>query len=77
MSFHKSRIINKEPGGWLLELIWNHSHSVSIMIGLRAGRPEFDSRQGQGFFLFATAPKQPLVSTQPPIKWVPGIFPWV
>jgi hypothetical protein len=32
----------------------------------------FDSRQGLGIFLFATASRTALWSTQPPIQWVPG-----
>jgi hypothetical protein len=35
---------------------------------LRAGRPEFDSRKGYGFFLFAIASKSVLGSTQPPTQ---------
>jgi hypothetical protein len=37
-----------------------------------AGRPEFDSQQRQGIFLFATAFRPSLGSTQPPIQCVPG-----
>jgi hypothetical protein len=44
--------------------------------GLRAGRPGFDSRQGQEIFLYSTASRQVLGSTQPPTQWVPGLFPW-
>jgi hypothetical protein len=40
--------------------------------GLRAGRPMFDSRQGQEIFLFSTASMPALGPTQPPIPWVPG-----
>jgi hypothetical protein len=36
-----------------------------------AGRPGFDSRQGQGFFLFATASRAALERTQHR-----GLFPW-
>jgi hypothetical protein len=36
---------------------------------LRAGRPEFDSQQGQECF-FATESKLVLGPTQPPIQWV-------
>jgi hypothetical protein len=32
----------------------------------------FESRQGLGIFLFTTASRTALVSTQPPIQWVPG-----
>jgi hypothetical protein len=32
----------------------------------------FESRQGLGIFLFATASSPAMVPTQPPIQWVPG-----
>jgi hypothetical protein len=32
----------------------------------------FDSRRGLGIFLFTTASRTALGSTQPPIQWVPG-----
>jgi hypothetical protein len=38
---------------------------------LRAGRPGFDSGQGQGLFLFVTASRPTLGPTQPSMKWVP------
>jgi hypothetical protein len=34
----------------------------------------FDSRQGLGIFLFATASRPALGATQPPTKWVPGVL---
>jgi hypothetical protein len=43
------------------------------MTRLRAGRPVFDSRKGQGSFLFATASRQALLPIQPPTQWA---FPW-
>jgi len=49
-----------------------------IVTKLRAGRPGFDSRQGQGISLFATTSILALRPTQPPIQWVTGaISPWV
>jgi len=36
------------------------------------GLDEFESRQGQEFFLLATASRPALVPIQPPIQWVPG-----
>jgi hypothetical protein len=45
---------------------------MSISTGLWAGRPDVDSRNGQGFFLFLTAPRPAVGSTQPPIQWEPG-----
>jgi hypothetical protein len=36
--------------------------------GLRAGRPRFDSREGKGIFLYSTAFRPALGSTQPPIQ---------
>jgi hypothetical protein len=45
--------------------------------GLCAGRPGFDSGQGE-IFLFSTASRLALRPTQPPVQWVPGaIFPVV
>jgi hypothetical protein len=38
--------------------------------GLRAGRPEFDSPQGQEIFLYSTASRPAVGSTQPPMQWV-------
>jgi hypothetical protein len=38
---------------------------------LRAGRPEFDSRQ-YNIFLFSTASRPTVGPTQPSIQWVPG-----
>jgi hypothetical protein len=32
----------------------------------------FDSRRGLGIFLFSSASRPALESTQPPIQWVPG-----
>jgi hypothetical protein len=47
---------------------------LSTVTRLRGGRPGFDSWQGQGIFLFATASKLDLGPTQPPIQWVAGIL---
>jgi len=41
---------------------------------LQAGRLGFDSRQGQGYFLYATGSRPALGPTQLPIQWVPGAF---
>jgi hypothetical protein len=47
--------------------------SVSIKAKLEAGRPWFNSPQGQLCpFLSATASRFALGPTQPPIQWVPG-----
>jgi hypothetical protein len=47
--------------------------SASIVTMPRAERPAFQSRQGQGFFLFATAVFIPALGpTQSHIQWVPG-----
>jgi len=51
----------------------NRSSSVNIDSRLRAGRPGFDSHQGDdGIFFYFTASGPALESTQPPIQWVPG-----
>jgi hypothetical protein len=44
--------------------------SVSIVARLWEGRSGFDSRQGQGLYFFATAPRPNLGPTQPPNQWV-------
>jgi len=43
-----------------------------ISVSIVTGRPGFDSRQGQEFFLFATTSRPILGSTQPAIQWVPA-----
>jgi len=55
--------------------IWHPGSSVSSVIRLRSGRPGSDSRQGQGFFLFVTASRPTLKSTQSPIQWIRESFP--
>jgi hypothetical protein len=42
---------------------------------LRAGRPAFYSRHGQQILLYSTASRPALEPTQPPILWVPVLFP--
>jgi hypothetical protein len=46
--------------------------SVSIVTRLWAGRPGFNSRQGQGYFLIATTARPALEPTQTRIQWVLG-----
>jgi hypothetical protein len=48
--------------------------SVSIVTGLRVGRPGYDSRQGRrrDISLLTTASRPALGPTQTPIQWVPG-----
>jgi hypothetical protein len=46
--------------------------SVRIVTRLRTGRSGIDSCQGHGIFLFATAYRPSLGSTQPSIQWVLG-----
>jgi hypothetical protein len=41
--------------------------------GLQTARPEFDSQQRQGIFLYSTASRRGLGSIQPPVRWVPGV----
>jgi hypothetical protein len=50
--------------------------SVSVETGLLAERGSIPSREREGFFLFATASRQALRPTQPPVQWEPeGSFP--
>jgi hypothetical protein len=46
--------------------------SLSIETRLHAGRPWFDFRQGQRFFLLATASRPALAPNRLSIQWVPG-----
>jgi hypothetical protein len=48
--------------------------SFGITTRLRAGRPRFASRQGLRIFLFTTASRPALGSTQLPIRWVPEVL---
>jgi len=48
--------------------------AAAVVTRQRAGRPEFDSPQGQVFFLFATASSQALGSTQLPMRLIPEAF---
>jgi hypothetical protein len=62
---------------WALHNLWMNwarslCSSVSMETRLRAVRQGFNSRQGQGLFLFVTASRPALRLTQPPIQWVPG-----
>jgi hypothetical protein len=47
--------------------------SAGIVTRLRAGRPEFGSRQGEEIFLYSTLSRRTLEPLQSPIKWVPGV----
>jgi len=47
----------------------------SLLSTLRAGRPGFDSRQSQGFLLFAIEFRPNLGLTQLSIQWVQGPLP--
>jgi len=60
----------------MLNISKNLSSSVSIAAWTRAGRPGFDSRQGQGIFLFSTSSWLALGGEghQHPIRCVPGII---
>jgi hypothetical protein len=66
------------PSGiWKRDIIYNlwdpsWSSSVSIVTRLRAERPGFNSRQGNGLILFATASRQALGPTQSRIQCVLG-----
>jgi hypothetical protein len=56
------------------QILKDISQSVSYSDRLRAGRPGFDSCQGQDIFLYLTASRSAVGSTQPPIKSA-GSFP--
>jgi hypothetical protein len=59
---------------WLLLVLFCYYSSVNIATKLRAGRPEFDSRQGLGIFLITTASRLALASYPVGIKgFSPGV----
>jgi hypothetical protein len=47
-------------------MLQGRDSSVGIEIRLRAGRSGFNSREGLGIFLFATASRPAVQPTQPP-----------
>jgi len=52
-------------------------NAVCIVTMLRAGRPGYNFRQRQwwdSFFILSNASRPILWTTQPPIKWVPGVL---
>jgi hypothetical protein len=53
----------------------SRGRSVSIMVRLRYGRPEFDSQQEHGYYFFATESRPVLELTQPLIQGVRGSSP--
>jgi hypothetical protein len=57
-----------------VNLLRTRGGTINTVIELRAGRPGFDSRQGQWFFFFATVSRPSLGPTQPSVKWVLGAF---
>jgi hypothetical protein len=54
-----------------LHICHSRSSSVGMATGYELG---FDSQRGLGIFLFSTASRPTLGSTQSPIQWVPGAF---
>jgi hypothetical protein len=58
------------------KLIRTKLHSLGYLSGIELGYGlddrGFESRQRQRIFLFTTVPRLALVTTQPPIQWVPG-----
>jgi hypothetical protein len=55
-------LILRGEAGWL----------SAIALGYGLDEQGFESRQGLGIFLFTTASRPALGTTQPPIQWVPG-----
>jgi hypothetical protein len=55
-----------------LVLMYLNCSTNFVLLGWAIGVLRFDSRRGLGIFLFTTASKTVLASTQPPIQWVPG-----
>jgi hypothetical protein len=49
-------------------------NTEAVQMNLRVGRSAFDSRQGLGIFLFATASRPALGTNQPLIHWVLGVL---
>ena len=50
---------------------WNNG------LGCGLDDPGFQSRQGQGGFLFSKASRPSMGPTQPPVQWIQGVFPGV
>jgi hypothetical protein len=50
------------------------SVGIALGTGWTIGVLGFDSRLGLGIFLFTTASRKALRSSQPPIQWVPGVL---
>jgi hypothetical protein len=48
------------------------SYRTAQSVWRRAGRPGFDSWQGQEIFIFSTTARPALGSTQPPLQCLPG-----
>jgi len=65
-------VVNFMGVGLCHRMCWgcNQGISVSIETELEAGWLEFDSWQGEGFFLFTTESRLAMGTTQPPIQWV-------
>jgi hypothetical protein len=62
---------NQFPGSKSKSVFIVLCSSFSIVNELRAGRQEFGFLAGTGiFFLFATASRQSLRPTQPPVRWI-------
>jgi hypothetical protein len=51
-------------------IVWRDQGWLSVVTKIRAGRLGFYCRQGQGFFLLATASRPALGPTQSPIQWL-------
>jgi hypothetical protein len=65
-------IMATESHDQLTDFLFPRSPLLQGGDGIRAGRPEFDSRHGK-IFLISAGFRRALRPTQYPIQWVPGV----
>jgi hypothetical protein len=65
-------VVLSESTGTTLPLPHGDITSIHMVFSFLIGVLGFDSWQGLGIFLFTTASRTALGTTQPPIQWVPG-----